>query len=30
MEQVRELLGLINPKRLNRVIVAKNFTFRRI
>ena len=30
MEQVRELLGLINRKRLNGVIVATNFTFRRI
>ena len=30
MEQVRELLGLINQKRLDGVIVATNFTFRRI
>ena len=30
MEQVRELLGLINQKRLDGVIVAMNFTFRQI
>ena len=28
MEQVRELLGLINRKRLDGVIVVTNFTFR--
>ena len=30
MEQVRELLGLINRKRLDGVIVVTNFTFHRI
>ena len=30
MERMRELLDLINRKRLDRVIVAMNFTFRRI
>jgi hypothetical protein len=30
MEQVRVLLRLINHKRLDRVVVATNFTFQRI
>jgi hypothetical protein len=30
MEQVRELLALIDRRRLDEVIVATNFTFRRV